>query len=664
MAIAINYLKGTATTTNAASYALGTCTPSGTSTLVLAAFVSTTVTTPGSVTGWGLTWSAGTVFGFNGGADSAYLFYANLGTSAMGTATMYVTGDNGAGAAVMLWEVVGGDTASPIRQIKSVLGTAGSPTLTLGTAPLTVNGLIGAYGMNRGTPSGTAPSGWTTADFSAGYTTPSAGAVGAHDSTPDGGTVITFTSPTSGTYGLVVAEFNVKEYGYFTKTADSFTLSSSGSVIAAAPIIGTVDITTQGFTLLSAGTHGAEEYVSDLTIKYPSGATGSAVLTLDNVTVVSSGSVPVIGSLSKTLASATLLSAGSAPISGSLVKTLAGATIIAAGSIPAQGTANITLGNYSLAGSGSIECKGTVSSTLSGFTLASTGSVGSAVCTGSLISTLDSYTVASSGSADLKGYLVKTLANSTVSSSGSVEIKGNLGKTLANFTVISTGVQENEGELTKTLGNFTLLAAGNVSNGPTGSFIGTLQNATLSAAGTSIITGNFGKTLNNATLVSSGSVPCIGTAIKTLGNFTVLSSGSVPINGSLVKTAGNFTLSSTGSVSSVVASGSANITLSGFTVTGAGTSIIAGQVIKTLDSFHLLAAGTQINTGSANISLGSFTVNAQGYGVALCQGVLIAVLSNFTTVSWGVVGKPYKHKMMQKYPVAIGRNNIIYRKKR
>ena len=642
MAITITYKGGTATTTNAASYALGTCTPSGTSTLVLIGFISTTVTTPGSVTGWGLTWTKGTVFTFNGGVDSAYLFYANLNTSAMGTATIYVTGDNGAGAAVMLWEVVGGDTASPIRQLNTSLGTAGSPTLTLGTAPLTINGLIGAYGMNRGTPSGTAPSGWAAVDFSAGYTTPSAGGVGAHDSTPDGGTVITFTSPTSGTYGLVVAEFNIQEYGYFTATLGGASLQASGSVVSA-EVLGTALITLGGIALTSAGVHGAEEYVSDVTLKYSAGNAGSLIKTLSNVTLVSSGSIPS---------------------AGSLVKTLANCSILSSGSVLVTGWSTITLGNNTLGGSGSVLCSGTLISTLGGFTLLSAGLVSNATATGTLISTLGSFSVTSSGAAEIKGSLSKTLANSTSTGAGSIQVVGSLSKTLSDFTLLSSGAQEDEGELDRTLSGFTISASGYVSNGPTGVFIGTLGNVSLSAAGTSIITGSLARTLSNATVVSSGSIPCSGTVIKALSNFTLVASGTIPVNGSLIKTANNFTLSSTGSVSSIVSSGSANINLASFSIASAGTSIITGQAIKTLDSFYLLSAGTQINTGSANISLSPFAVNSQGYGVAMSQGVLIAVLTNFTTVSWGVIGKPIKHKPLVKYPVAIGRNNIIYRRRR
>lgn len=129
------------------------------------------------------------------------------------------------------------------------------------------------------------------------------------------------------------------------------------------------------------------------------GVTGTASITLDDVTVSASGTVaagPITGTGAVTLDDATVSGSGAvlSPITGDGAVTLDGVTVSGTGSAtqPITGTGSVALDGATVAGAGSVTdpITGTGAVTLDGVTLAATGgSVAPAVIGGGQLITID-----------------------------------------------------------------------------------------------------------------------------------------------------------------------------------------------------------------------------------------------------------------------------------
>jgi propanediol dehydratase small subunit len=148
---------------------------------------------------------------------------------------------------------------------------------------------------------------------------------------------------------------------------------------------------------------------------------GSASITLDNFTLVATGVLgnpPITANSNITLDPVTVSSTGKLNIAGALSKTLDDFTLVATASLLIRGNASITLDN---------------------FTLVATGVSGTPPITANASITLDPVTVSSTGKLAIAATLSRTLDDFTLVSTASLLIRGNANITLDPFTLASTG---------------------------------------------------------------------------------------------------------------------------------------------------------------------------------------------------------------------------------
>jgi hypothetical protein len=207
-------------TSNAATYALSSFTPQTNSTVVVFAFATGTTAT-GSVTntsGTSLTWHKKTSVAFDGGADTAYVFWANTGAStAASVYTLDFTGDNATACIGWALSFTGSDivTPDPIKQFKTNSATSTNATVTFDTALGTNNGYAIGWGgqLSSTDPANvsTPPTSWTEAG-DRGIGTPTNNATVAYRAGSETGTTYTFTN-SSTSWGLVAIEVYVSGAG-------------------------------------------------------------------------------------------------------------------------------------------------------------------------------------------------------------------------------------------------------------------------------------------------------------------------------------------------------------------------------------------------------------------------------------------------------------------
>jgi hypothetical protein len=120
----------------------------------------------------------------------------------------------------------------------------------------------------------------------------------------------------------------------------------------------------------------------------------------------------------------------------------------------------------------------------------------------------------------------------------------------------------------------------------------TLDDATLSAAGSVAIAGALSATLDDATLAATGALGINGALSVTLDDATMVATGTqsvTPIVGTLAVTLDDATLNAAGSVA---ITGIVNATLDDAVLSASGSVAIRGAVSATLDDATLMATGT------------------------------------------------------------------------
>lgn len=205
----------TPSTSNASSYASGSFTPSLGDLLVVC------VTASGTVAAGTVSNSAGTTFTKitsalkASGADTLYLFVADsLVTSATSqTCTFDCTGDNATGAIVTVLSLSGMTRTGAAAVKKSGKqdngAAAGTPTVSLGSAALSQNLLVGFIGNGSSPATLTQPSSWSELWDSTGYSTPTTGHEVASIASGFTGSSVTWGSTSATAFGAIVAEFDV-----------------------------------------------------------------------------------------------------------------------------------------------------------------------------------------------------------------------------------------------------------------------------------------------------------------------------------------------------------------------------------------------------------------------------------------------------------------------
>lgn len=317
--------------------------------------------------------------------------------------------------------------------------------------------------------------------------------------------------------------------------------------------------------------------------------TGTLSITLDNVTISSTGKVAVSGALSKTLDDTVISSTGTVKIVGTLTKTLDDVSIVATGTVglvTITGTLSKTLDDTTITATGKNYISGELSKTLDDAGLSATGAV---KVSGALSKTLDETGISATGSVKITGMLSKTLDDTSISSTGKIAIAGTLSKTMDDTGITSTGTVAISGSLAKTLDDVGISSSGKIAI--VGSLSKTLDDVTILATGGigAIITGTLTKTLDDITLAADGKVYISGSLSSSLDDVVISAAGKALVNGTLAQT-----LDDTG----IVAAGEVDISgmlaqvLDGVTLSGSGTVKITGQLAQTLDDVSIVATGT------------------------------------------------------------------------
>jgi hypothetical protein len=215
LAVGITSRSGTASTSNASSYAMTAFTPAAQTLLVAFVYATGTVAASPTMTGGSLTWTREAVQII--GANELAIFWARVGGSPVSTApTFDCTGDAGTGAIVSCIEISGYDalTRNPIKQSKLSTGTTTStnPNITFTSALSTNNAyFVGWYGgLTAGVS--TPPTSWSE-NIDLAYATPSAnGATGYRAGGETTSGAFTFTAASS-TWQIMGVEVYVDAAG-------------------------------------------------------------------------------------------------------------------------------------------------------------------------------------------------------------------------------------------------------------------------------------------------------------------------------------------------------------------------------------------------------------------------------------------------------------------
>lgn len=215
MALSVTALAAaSANTSNNAASHTGTAGTPNAGDLLLACVQVSGNTTPGSMSGtW--TWNLLTTFPKNTGADTVYIYWA-AATAGTSTTPVYTISGNSTGSAMSVLRLTGleGQTQPYIRQLKTAVGTAANPSLTLDTAPLTGNGLIGiASNTTSSATQWTMPASWTGEIHETNYSTPGTSLQTCYRASGATTTGVAWTNSNTTAWGIIVIEFYVAGTG-------------------------------------------------------------------------------------------------------------------------------------------------------------------------------------------------------------------------------------------------------------------------------------------------------------------------------------------------------------------------------------------------------------------------------------------------------------------
>lgn len=235
-------------------------------------------------------------------------------------------------------------------------------------------------------------------------------------------------------------------------------------------------------------------------------------------------------------------------INGTLTQTLQDATLVATGTVKLQAALSTTLGNATLASTGTVSIAGALSTTLQD---ASAAGAGGLKVQGALNQTLGDATLSSTGTVRVAGTLSTTLADATLSAAATLKLQASLTQTLQDAVAAGAAGLKVQGTLTQTLGDATLAATGTLIASGTGTLTQTLQDATLISTGTLRIAGTTAVTLQDALAAGAAGLQIRGTLGATLADATLVSTATIsqPGSGVVNVTLQDATLTATGVLS-------------------------------------------------------------------------------------------------------------------
>lgn len=576
--------SGTASTSNASSYASGSFTPAEGDLLVVVAGVTATALTPTcSASANGITFDS-PVFEseWSASAHKFVIFVAEqlvgASPSSMTVTVGGLTGDAGSGCNISVFRVSGMSRvgAAAVRQVSTDdpngVGTGAAYALGFGAATLTGNPII--LGLaNNSNPAGITPPSSFTEAHDIGYATPSAGLETCYRTN---GTSSTYTfGSTSATVGVAGGiELDARPYA-----EETLGLSGSGSVSLTGALGAQGSLATSGAGSLS------------LTgVARPAGA----------LAVSGSGSISLTGVAGPS---------GALPLAGS-------------GSVSLSGVARPT-GALGLSGSGTWEGSGEPgeSEAFSG-TLETAGS-GSLSLTG-VPGGVGALGLGGSGSVSLAGGPVGASGALGLAGGGSLSLTGRLGAAgtlgLAGAGSLSlTGVPGG-------LGALALAGAGSVSLTGVPRWSGLLELAgagSVEFSGQQITGGELG-------LSGSGSLSLTGGAPGVGGTLARSGSGSLVLTAGLVSVGGSLALSGAGalvlSTAGLAVGGSLDLAGVGAWV-GSGRPGVAGVLLLEGDG-SLVLVGAFVPPFDPVQAPGGVVLLGEVHGDVILGGLEAAILSS------------------------------------
>lgn len=203
--------------------------------------------------------------------------------------------------------------------------------------------------------------------------------------------------------------------------------------------------------------------------------------------------------------------------------------------------------------------------------------------------TLDDVTLSASASSTLAADLTATLGAATLSSTTSIDLTVTASIELDPLTVSSTAAIDVLATLVETLDAMTLGSTGTVGNVSTGALSATLDDAILSAVGSSDLAASFAYTLGDLTLSGDLSVDIAGFFASNLDELTLNTTGSVGISATLSATMDDLTFGADGTA---LAGASVDVSLEDLTVSGSASTELAASLAVILDELSLVGAGS------------------------------------------------------------------------
>jgi hypothetical protein len=140
-----------------------------------------------------------------------------------------------------------------------------------------------------------------------------------------------------------------------------------------------------------------------------SAASGSLAVTMPDLTLAGTATVPVGATLASTIAAFTLSGTATVPIGATLATTMPAFTLAGTATIPVGATLAVTMPNFTLAGTGTVITAATLAKTIADLTLAGTATVSGGVVSGSLAATMPAFTLVGTAGVISAGSLAVTI---------------------------------------------------------------------------------------------------------------------------------------------------------------------------------------------------------------------------------------------------------------
>jgi hypothetical protein len=210
----ITHRVTTPSTSNASSYASGSFTPAVGDLIIVAVVASATVAASSVTSSAGYTFTKITSAVKAASADTLYLFVSNqLVTSAVAqTVTYDCTGDAATGAIVSVVTAASMTRVGAAAVLKSGKqdngAAAATPTVSLGSAALTGNALVGFVANGASPAAMTQPSTWTELTDATGYASPTTGIEVVSINSGFTGSTVTWGGTSGTAFGAIVVELD------------------------------------------------------------------------------------------------------------------------------------------------------------------------------------------------------------------------------------------------------------------------------------------------------------------------------------------------------------------------------------------------------------------------------------------------------------------------